>query len=49
MENLGDLAEILDIVGDNVPKMIRGIIDSFFSPEAARNMAKTSRSSGKLS
>jgi hypothetical protein len=41
MENPEDLAEILDTVSDKVPKMIRGIIDSFFSPEAARNMAKS--------
>jgi hypothetical protein len=32
MENPEDLAEILDTVSDKVPKMIRGIIDSFFSP-----------------
>jgi hypothetical protein len=35
------IAEVLDTVSDKVPKMIRGIIDSFFSPEAAANMAKS--------
>ena len=41
MEDPEDLAEILDTVSEKVPKMIRGIIDSFFSPEAAQNMAKS--------
>ena len=36
-----DIAAILDTVSEKVPKMIRGIIDSFFSPEAAQNMAKS--------
>lgn len=36
-----ELAEVLDTVSDKVPKMIRGILDSFFSPEAAANMAKS--------
>ncbi|HEX9914006.1 MAG TPA: hypothetical protein VGB32_03725 [Candidatus Bathyarchaeia archaeon] len=35
------IAEVLDTVSDKVPKMIRGILDSFFSPEAAANMAKS--------
>jgi len=36
-----DLAEVMDTMSDKIPKMIRGIIDSFFSPEAAANMAKS--------
>jgi hypothetical protein len=41
VESPEDVAEILDMVSDKVPKMLRGIIDSFFSPEAAQNMAKS--------
>ena len=41
VESPEDIAEILDTVSDKVPKMIKGIIDSFFSPEAAQNMAKS--------
>ena len=41
MESPEDVAEMLDMVSEKVPKMIRGIIDSFFSPEAAQNMAKS--------
>lgn len=41
MEDPEDLAAVLDTVSDKVPKMIKGILDSFFSPEAAANMAKS--------
>ena len=41
VESPEDVAAILDMVSDKIPKMIRGIIDSFFSPEAAQNMAKS--------
>ena len=41
MEDPEDLATVLDTVSEKVPKMIRGIMDSFFSPEAAANMAKS--------
>lgn len=41
MEDPEDLAAVLDTVSEKVPKMIRGIMDSFFSPEAAANMAKS--------
>lgn len=41
VESPEDLAEILDTVSEKVPKMIKGLIDSFFSPEAAQNMAKS--------
>ena len=41
MEDPEDLAAVLDTVSEKVPKMIRGIMESFFSPEAAANMAKS--------
>jgi len=41
VEDPEDLATVLDTVSEKVPKMIRGIMDSFFSPEAAANMAKS--------
>jgi hypothetical protein len=41
VENPEDLAAVLDTVSDKVPKMIKGILESFFSPEAATNMAKS--------
>jgi hypothetical protein len=36
-----DIAYILDTVSDKVPAMIKGIIGAFFSPEAAKDMAKS--------
>ena len=41
MEDPEELATMLDTVSDKVPKMIKGILESFFSPEAATNMAKS--------
>ena len=41
VESPEDIAEILDTVSDKVPKMIKGIISAFFSPEAAKDMAKS--------
>lgn len=41
METPEDIAYILDTVSDKVPSMIKGIIGAFFSPEAARDMAKS--------
>jgi hypothetical protein len=35
-----DIAEIFEVISDKVPTMIRGIIESFFSPDAAANMGK---------
>jgi len=35
-----EIAEIMEAVSDKIPTMIRGIMDSFFSPEAAVNMGK---------
>jgi len=35
------ISEVMDTMSDKIPKMIRGVIDSFFSPEAAANMAKS--------
>ncbi|MCW4050704.1 MAG: hypothetical protein NWE89_13315 [Candidatus Bathyarchaeota archaeon] len=40
VEDPEDIGEILDVVSDKIPKLIRGIMDSFFSPESATNMAK---------
>ena len=39
VETPEDVGEILDMVTDKVPKMIKGIIGAFFSPEAAKDMA----------
>lgn len=41
MESPEDVAELFDALSDKIPKMIRGIIDSFFSPESAKNTAKS--------
>ena len=41
VETPEDIAYILDTVSDKVPSMIKGIIGAFFSPEAARDMAKS--------
>ena len=35
-----DIAAIFDTISDKVPAMIRGILDSLFSPESAANMGK---------
>ena len=40
-DNPEDIAYILDVVSDKVPSMIKGIIGAFFSPEAAKDMAKS--------
>ena len=36
-----DIAEILDTVSTRVPMLIRNVMDAFFSPEAAGNIAKS--------
>jgi hypothetical protein len=41
VESPEDIAYILDTVSDKVPSMIKGIIGAFFSPEAAKDMAKS--------
>ena len=41
VESPEDIAYILDTVSDKVPAMIKGIIGAFFSPEAAKDMAKS--------
>jgi hypothetical protein len=35
-----DIAAIFDTISDKVPAMIKGILDSLFSPESAANMGK---------
>jgi hypothetical protein len=35
-----EVAEIFETLSTKIPSMIRGIIDSLFSPEAAANMGK---------
>jgi hypothetical protein len=35
-----DIAEIFEALSTKIPSMIKGIIDSLFSPEAASNMGK---------
>ena len=39
-ESPEEIAAIFDAISDKVPTMIRGILDSLFSPEAAANMGK---------
>lgn len=41
VESPEDIAFLLETVSDKVPTMIKGIIGAFFSPEAARDMAKS--------
>ena len=41
VESPEGLAHVLEAVSDNVPSMIKGIIGAFFSPEAAKDMAKS--------
>jgi len=36
-----DIAEILDAVSSRIPLLIKGVMDAFFSPEAAKNIAKS--------
>ena len=40
MDDVEELKGILGTVSEQVPKIIRGIIDSFFSPEAGANLGK---------
>jgi len=35
-----DIAEIMEAVSTQIPGLIKGILDSLFSPEAAANMGK---------
>ena len=39
-ENPEDIAELLDVISDRIPALIKGLMNSFFSPEAAANMGK---------
>jgi hypothetical protein len=41
VESPEDIAYLLDTVSEKVPAMIKGIIGAFFSPEAAKDMAKS--------
>ena len=40
MKDVEELKAVLGTVSEEIPKMIRGIIDSFFSPEAGARMGK---------
>jgi len=35
-----DIAEIISVVSDKVPSLIKGLVGAVFSEESARNMAK---------
>lgn len=35
-----EIAKLLDVVSDRIPALIKGLMGSFFSPEAASNMGK---------
>lgn len=39
-ENPEDIAEILSVVSDKVPALIKGLVSAVFSEESARSMAK---------
>ena len=39
-ESPEDIAEILSVVSDKVPSLIKGLVGAVFSEESARNMAK---------
>lgn len=38
--NAEEIAEIMEMVSTQLPGLIRGVLDSLFSPEAAANMGK---------
>ena len=40
MKDVEELKAVLGTVSEEIPKMIRGIIDSFFSPESGARMGK---------
>ena len=40
MEDVEELKAVFETLSTQIPKMIRGIIDSFFSPEAGTRMGK---------
>ncbi len=35
-----EIAEIMESVSEKIPTLIKGVLDSFFSPEAAANIGK---------
>jgi hypothetical protein len=39
-ESPEDIAEILSVVSDKIPALIKGLVGAVFSEESARNMAK---------
>jgi len=39
-ENPEEIAKLLDVISDRIPALIKGLMNSFFSPEAASNMGK---------
>ena len=40
-ESPEEIGALLEVVSDKVPSMIKGIMESFFSPQAAANVAKS--------
>jgi len=36
-----EIAEMMDMVSEKIPTLIRGVLDSFFSPEAAEKIGKS--------
>lgn len=36
-----EIAEIMESVSEKIPTLIKGVLDSFFSPEAAANIGKS--------
>ncbi len=39
--NPKEIAEMMDMVSEKIPTLIKGVLDSFFSPEAAANIGKS--------
>jgi hypothetical protein len=39
-ESPEEIAELLEMISDKIPNLIKGVMESFFSPEAASNMGK---------
>jgi hypothetical protein len=40
-ESPEEIGALLEVVSEKVPSMIKGIMESFFSPQAAANVAKS--------
>lgn len=41
VDNPHEMVEILDAIGDKIPKIIRGLLDSLYSKEAGTNIGQS--------